>query len=100
MQEITATELKQRIEKGTRPFILDVRTEKEFEEGHIADSTHIPLDELLAREPELPLDKETEIVCVCRSGSRSAYAAQILQQIGFSNSVNLVGGFEEFKQLT
>jgi adenylyltransferase/sulfurtransferase len=87
--EMTARELKSRMDAGAGPFILDVREPHEFQichlEGHL-----IPLAEIPARMGEL--DAGRDIVVYCRSGMRSALAVDLLKQAGFPNVWNLRGG--------
>jgi len=61
--------------------LLDVRTREEYAEGHVAGSLNIPVQELAIRAGELP--QGHDIVVYCRSGGRSATAAQWLRQSGF-----------------
>lgn len=72
--------------------ILDVREPDEFTGplGHIRGAILIPLGELAARTDEL--DKTRPVVCVCRSGARSAHATNMLRQAGFARIANLAGG--------
>ena len=72
--------------------ILDVREPDEFTGplGHIEGAVLIPLGQLAARASEL--DKNRPVVCVCRSGARSAHATNMLRQAGFSKVANLAGG--------
>lgn len=86
---VTGQEVIRKMDNGESPFLLDVREEDEFEEAHIPGAILIPLGELQQRLNELPKDKE--IVCVCRSGSRSAWATQLLTGSGFQAS-NMQGG--------
>jgi phage shock protein E len=70
---------------------IDVRTKEEFESGHIAGSTHIPLDALeatLAMSPEKIGEKDDAIVLVCRSGGRAGMALEILKNAGYTNVKN------------
>jgi phage shock protein E len=67
-------------------FLVDVRTEDEFAEGHVNESTNIPLDQVAS---QLEKFKEKEqIVVFCRSGNRSGQAKMILEQNGFKNVIN------------
>ena len=75
--------------------IVDVRTEKEWQDGHIADSINIPLNQLADRVHELPSDKT--IVVHCQGGYRSSIAASLMQKDGYSNVFDMVGGFEAWK---
>ncbi|MBI5667868.1 MAG: rhodanese-like domain-containing protein [Chloroflexi bacterium] len=86
---ITPAEAQARLRGSQPPFLLDVRQPEEFRAGHIAGAKLIPLDQLSARLHELPRDRE--ILCVCRSGSRSGVAARQLASAGFT-SANLGGG--------
>ncbi len=69
--------------------LLDVREPQEWQAGHAPQADHIPLGELESRLAELPRDRQ--IICVCRSGRRSALAAQQLVAHGHQ-AVNLTGG--------
>jgi len=80
---------KARIDGSERLFVLDVRQPDEFRSGHIAGAKLIPLKELGSRLKEVPQD--TEILCVCRSGSRSGVATKQLIDAGFT-AMNLRGG--------
>jgi phage shock protein E len=71
--------------------MLDVRTPEEYAQGHIPGVTLIPLDQVGNRLAEIPKDKT--IVVTCRSGNRSAQAAQLLRQKGYENVHNMLGGF-------
>lgn len=87
---MTAAGAKARMDDKTQPlFILDVRQPDEFQSGHMIGAKLIPLGELRQRMDELP--KDTEILCVCRSGSRSSSAVGQLTGAGF-NALNLRGG--------
>lgn len=90
--EIDSPALKAKLAAGEKPFLLDVRTPAEFAEGHIPGTTNVPLDQLPARLGELRGHSADEIVLVCRSGARSARAAELMAQSGFSKLTNLAGG--------
>lgn len=89
--EITVRELNERIERGERPFILDVRRAYEYDIANLGGRL-IPVDELANRLDEISEYRDQEIVVHCRSGVRSARAVQIMKEHGFSNAVNLKGG--------
>ncbi len=71
-------------------FILDVREPDEFAAGHIPGATLIPLDSLPNRLNDIPRDQP--VVIVCRSGNRSGQAQRYLQEQGFTNVRNMLGG--------
>ncbi len=69
--------------------LLDVREPAEWAAGHVEGSVHVPMYELASRASELP--RQSTIVCVCRSGSRSAVVTDALRNAGF-DAHNLDGG--------
>jgi adenylyltransferase/sulfurtransferase len=87
--EIKAEELKQRLDAGEDLFLLDVRSENEYETSNIGGHL-IPLPELLERVHEL--DSKRKIVAVCKMGPRGAKAVQLLHMAGFTQVWNLTGG--------
>ena len=72
-------------------FVLDVRTEAEFNNGHIPRATLIPLDELEDRQKDLP-PKDTLMLVTCAAGGRSLAACELLGEHGYTRLLNLVGG--------
>lgn len=74
-------------------FVLDVRTQEEWDEYHAPDTTLIPLDQLPNRLSEVPAD--TDILVICRSGNRSQEARDILLNAGF-NATSMAGGLREW----
>jgi molybdopterin/thiamine biosynthesis adenylyltransferase/rhodanese-related sulfurtransferase len=88
--ETTVEELKARLDRGEKVFILDVRNPPEFQICRIPGSTFLPLPELPQRLAEL--DKGREMVVHCKSGVRSQKAIAFLRQQGFTKLSNLQGG--------
>jgi len=89
MKETTVQQLKERRDRGDDFILLDVREPHEYQISNI-DGKLIPQDELPNRLDEL--NKEKEVVVMCRSGARSAKACELLEKNGFSNVSNLKGG--------
>ncbi len=89
---ITVRELKERMDKGDKIFLLDVREPHEFSMAKIEGATLIPLGTLSGSLNQL--DPNEEIVALCHKGMRSADATGFLLQQGFSNVKNLIGGIE------
>ena len=90
MEEITATELKQRLDNGDDIQIIDVREDNEVALGRIPNSVHIRLAEVLNRMDEIDPNRET--VVHCKMGGRSARAIEALQRSGFKGKlINLKG---------
>lgn len=91
MEEITATELKQRLDNGDDIQLIDVREDNEYAFARIPNAVHIPLGQVLARMDEIDPDRET--VVHCKMGGRSARAIDALQRSGFTGKlINLKGG--------
>lgn len=91
LPEITATELKQRLDSGEDIQIIDVREPQEVAIAKLPNSTHIPLGQILNRMSEIDPNRET--VVHCKMGGRSARAIDALKRSGFSgNLINLKGG--------
>ncbi|MBI5822718.1 MAG: rhodanese-like domain-containing protein [Chloroflexi bacterium] len=74
-------------------FVVDVRTQEEWDEYHAPNTTLIPLDQLQARLSEVP--KDQEILVVCRSGNRSQQGRDILLAAGY-NATSMTGGLKEW----
>jgi glyoxylase-like metal-dependent hydrolase (beta-lactamase superfamily II)/rhodanese-related sulfurtransferase len=89
--QITVEQLKAKLDKGDRPFILDVREASEFRTANIG-GTLIPINEIPKRFAEL--DPKQEIVVHCHHGGRSQRVVEFLYDKGFSNVRNLVGGID------
>jgi adenylyltransferase/sulfurtransferase len=87
--QITAKELKQKLDAKEGVFVLDVREPHEYQIANLGAKL-IPLGDLPARASEL--DKNREIVVHCKSGGRSQKASEFLAQNGFKNVSNLAGG--------
>ena len=90
MTEITPAEYQARLDAGDRPLLLDVRNPEELQICRIPDSLFIPLPELARRVGEI--DKSREVVVHCKSGGRSAKAAEFLREAGFPKVLNMTGG--------
>ncbi len=88
--ELTAIELKQRLDRGDKLRIIDVREPNEYQINRIPGSELIPLGDIPKRYAEL--DPNEEIVVQCKMGGRSAKAADFLRSVGFKRVLNLKGG--------
>ena len=97
MINLTSDELIEKLKKDKNSYLLDVRTDEEFEDSHIPDSKLLNI-----RDPQLfmdgiqKLDKNKNYYVYCHSGVRSAQACKIMQSFGFENLYNLLGGISEW----
>jgi len=105
IREITAADTAQAVKKNPKTLIVDVREPGEWAEGHIPGALHVPRGMLEAkadleyanREPRLA-DRSVSIVVHCASGARSAMAADVLQEMGFSDVKSMAGGIVAWKE--
>jgi len=93
IKQISPRELDQK--KGM--MLIDVRTDKEFERGHIPGAAHVPLAEIGDRIKKLKKDKE--LVVYCQNGNRSIWAIKRLMGMGYKNLSNLKGGYSAWKRI-
>lgn len=92
MTNISAEEVKKRLEAGEKLNLVDVREPHENAEFNIG-GTLLPIGKIQSMQIEdIEEMKDTEVICYCRSGTRSMMAAMVLEQLGFTNTKNLEGG--------
>ena len=82
---ITAEEAKQIMDSKEGYIILDVRTQEEYDQGHIPGAILIPDTEIEATAEEVLTDKDQLLLVYCRSGRRSKLASEILVELGYTN---------------
>ena len=92
-EEITVTELKERLDAGERPVLIDVREPFEWNICNLGEygAKMIPMRQIMSRLDELP-SHDQEVILICRSGNRSGQIAEALKEAGFEHPVNLTGG--------
>lgn len=92
VEEITPTELNERLEAGDTPLLVDVREHFERDIADLPDhgQLRIPTGEFMSRMSEI--DRNREVVLYCRSGGRSEWAAKLLLSKGYERVLNLTGG--------
>lgn len=86
--------------KSGKYTVLDVRTKKEFDEGHIAGALNFDYysDDFEEQVEAQLKDKNKPYIVYCRSGMRSLYSAEILEELGYTDVTNMKGGFEAWKK--
>jgi len=90
IEQIAVEELRQRIEEKSVDLVIDVRRPPEWNSGHIENAIHMPLNHLA--ESALSLNRDSKIAVTCAGGYRSSIASSLLEQRGFRNVSNVVGG--------
>jgi molybdopterin/thiamine biosynthesis adenylyltransferase/rhodanese-related sulfurtransferase len=96
IREVTPEEAQQAAKGGA--LLVDVREADEWAQGHAPGALHVPRGFLELRIEEKAQDKGSKIVLYCAGGTRSAFAARSLQELGYSDVVSLSGGFGKWKE--
>jgi rhodanese-related sulfurtransferase len=98
VQEVTVEEVQQRLQRGEKLQLVDVREESEWMQGHAANAVHLSKG-VIERDVEKSFpDVDTELILYCGGGSRSALAADNLQRMGYRNVRSLIGGFRSWRE--
>ena len=90
-QKISAQEAHKIMDETQGYVILDVRTLEEFEQGHIKNAVLLPVTDIAAKAEEQLKDKDQVLLVYCRSGRRSAQAAQALIEMGYTKVFDFGG---------
>ncbi|APY00979.1 rhodanese-related sulfurtransferase [Lacinutrix venerupis] len=97
MSDLSQEQWAKQLKADENAFILDVRTEEEVEDGFIPNAKNLNIFKGQAFIYELEaLDKSKNYYVYCRSGGRSGQACAIMNEMGFENAYNLLGGFSEW----
>lgn len=91
---LSPAEAKARLDANESVILLDVRTQEEFDEGHIPGAVCLP-NELITADMPVAFDTDAEILVYCHSGRRSAEAAEKLADMGYTNVADL-GGIQDW----
>src|SRR3989449_10631626 len=97
IHEVDVRQLEASSDGTVKPVVIDIREQDEVEQGIIPGAIHIPRGYLESRVEQYVPDHETPVVTYCAGGSRSAFAAETLQQMGYKNVTSLKGGFGAWK---
>jgi glyoxylase-like metal-dependent hydrolase (beta-lactamase superfamily II) len=92
LSRLTVAQLRDVLDSGDAPAVIDIRNAGELAEGTIARAQHIPLAELPKRMQEVPDDRP--VVLYCQGGVRSSIAASVLRRAGYGDVSDLIGGYE------
>jgi rhodanese-related sulfurtransferase len=98
VHEVTIDEVKPRIDRGDKFYLVDVREESEWAEGHLPNSIHIGKG-IIERDIEARVsDADAEVVLYCGGGYRSALAAEALMKMGYRNVISMDGGIRAWRE--
>src|ERR1700741_1129208 len=96
IKEINVDEVNSRIQSNG-VVLLDVREKDEWDEGHLPGATFLPRGFLEVRGEKAVPDKDKPVIVYGAGGTRSAYAAKTLQELGYSDVVSMTGGYGAWK---
>lgn len=98
VHEVTIDEVKPRIDRGEKFYLIDVREESEWAEGHLPNSIHLGKG-VIERDIEGRVsDANAEVVLYCGGGYRSALAAEALMKMGYRNVISMDGGIRAWRE--
>ena len=98
IEEVSSTGARELLASSEPPLFLDVRETDEWEEGHIPGAVYVSRGRLEQQIEGLVPDKSRPLIVYCAVGSRSAFAAKALGELGYGDVVNLAGGFTDWKR--
>ena len=97
IREVTVGQTRQRMAADKRVQLIDVREDNEWQAAHTAGAEHLGKG-IIERDIEAQVpDKATEVILYCGGGFRSALAADVLQQMGYTNVYSMAGGWKAWK---
>jgi rhodanese-related sulfurtransferase len=98
IREVTVDETRERMSANKDVRLIDVREDNEWDAAHAADAIHLGKG-IIERDIEATVpEKDTELILYCGGGFRSALAADVLQQMGYTNVYSLAGGWKAWKE--
>jgi phage shock protein E len=93
--EITSEEARENVKRGLYDYIVDVRTQQEWDEGHLENVINIPIGELVAELPQKIPNKNASILFVCKKGIRASGVVVIAHKLGYTNVQSMIGNYKE-----
>ena len=98
IREVTVSEARDRLKTNPEAKLVDVREDNEWDTGHAAGAIHLGKG-IIERDVEVTIpDKTTEVFLYCGGGYRSALAADVLQEMGYTNVFSMAGGWKAWKE--
>jgi sulfur-carrier protein adenylyltransferase/sulfurtransferase len=98
IDEVDATRARELLDGPDAPLVVDVREPDEWADGHIPHAVHVPRGHFESKIEQAAPDRARPVVVYCAGGSRSAFAAKTLQELGYENVVSLAGGYTDWKR--
>jgi rhodanese-related sulfurtransferase len=98
VKEITLEQARERLARNPQAVLLDVREDREWQNGHAAQAAHLGKGVLERDLEKMFPDPNTEIIMYCGGGYRSVLTAEVAQRMGYRNVSSLVGGYKALVQ--
>ena len=99
IKQTTPEQIKARLDRGEKLFLVDTREDNEWERGHISGAVHLSKG-IIERDIEGRVtDKNSEIILYCGGGFRSALSADNLKKMGYTNVISMDGGWRKWTEL-
>lgn len=98
IREVTVDETRERMKPNNGVRLIDVREDNEWQAAHAAGAEHLGKGIIERDIEEKVPDKSTEVILYCGGGFRSALAADVLQQMGYTNVFSMAGGWKAWKE--
>ena len=98
IREVTVAQTRTRMDDDDRVRLIDVREDNEWQAAHAAGAEHLGKGIIERDIEESVPDKTTEVILYCGGGFRSALAADVLQQMGYTNVFSMAGGWKAWKE--
>lgn len=95
--EILPTEARDNVKQGKYDYIVDVRTKREWDEGHLPNTISIPIGELVSELPNKIPNKDARILFVCKKGVRASGVVTIAHKLGYNNVQAMIGNFKDLE---
>jgi rhodanese-related sulfurtransferase len=97
VRELTVQDVKQKMDRDEKFYLVDVREESEWNQDHLPDAIHLGKG-IIERDIEAKIpDTKAEIILYCGGGFRSALAADTLQKMGYTNVLSMDGGYSGWR---
>ena len=93
--EISAKQARDNIQRGKYNYIVDVRTDKEWNQHHLPNTIHIPIGDLVSQLPQKIPNRNARILFVCQRGVRASGVVTIAHKLGYKNVQAMIGNYRE-----
>jgi rhodanese-related sulfurtransferase len=94
VRELTIEQARERVKQNPKAVLIDVREDREWEQGHAAEAVHLGRGVLERDIEKMYPDRDAELILYCGGGYRSVLAAEMAQKLGYRNVASVIGGYK------